>query len=113
MNEIGLAYAGESHEGRRRECNCPFYGFSFQVLFNLMISSGGNQCALRVTAHAPCYMEIRGKTPNFPNCPYNNLDNGRVFSKIANTCRVFPPETAVDNIPRGGISLSDWMKRFS
>ena len=56
--------------------NCPFYGRAFvpvapyvrdQPPF-LLLDQHGNQCALIVTSHAPCRMEMEGETPDWQAC---------------------------------------------
>jgi hypothetical protein len=42
---------------------CRYYGYSPQGL-----PTGGNQCALVVNCHAPCYLEIAGKAPDEMKC---------------------------------------------
>jgi hypothetical protein len=56
--------------------NCPFYGramYQTGVIGTprpfLLLETGGNQCALVVTSHAPCMMEICGEVPEWKTCP--------------------------------------------
>lgn len=59
--------------------NCPFYGFAyyssltvgspFPVRPFVLLPTHGNQCALVVTSHSPCQMEIAGETPDWLLCP--------------------------------------------
>lgn len=47
---------------------CQFYGHSGVANYQL-VPTHGNQCALIVSAHAPCQMEINGETPSAARCP--------------------------------------------
>lgn len=46
---------------------CPFYGKHAAPGFPL-VDQGGNQCALIVTAYAPCVMEQLGADVNAATC---------------------------------------------
>jgi hypothetical protein len=54
--------------------NCPFYGRAlFMGILGgkppfVLVDQEGNQCALVMTAYAPCRMEIDGDTPDWRTC---------------------------------------------
>jgi hypothetical protein len=56
--------------------NCPFYGramFCSPVPTRshppfVLFRQDGNQCALVLTSHSPCRMEIAGETPDWKDC---------------------------------------------
>ncbi len=58
--------------------NCPFYGYSMFISGEprqapapfVLMSSAGNQCALIVGKHSPCYMEINQLPVHWSECPY-------------------------------------------
>jgi hypothetical protein len=48
---------------------CPFYGRAAMKLTNAIVPQGGNQCALVISAYAPCYMEaLHQKEPDAEAC---------------------------------------------
>lgn len=55
--------------------NCPFYGRAMfyspvprsQPPF-VLFPQNGNQCALILSSHAPCRMELDGETPDWKTC---------------------------------------------
>jgi hypothetical protein len=66
--------------------NCPFYGYHMHrsrlpdaALPFLLIATTGNQCALLINRHAPCYMEIEGLPVDWRECAYVRTvrDEGR------------------------------------
>ena len=96
------------------EARCPFYGFYMHPVMSLMVSQGGNQCALITDSYAPCRMEVSDQTPDWKGCSFfNNPRNAEVLKKIEDSMRVFPKDTAVDSTPKEGVALSNWMQRFS
>jgi hypothetical protein len=54
--------------------NCPFYGRAFIPGDTIggppfsLFDQRGNRCALVTNAHAPCYLEIEGKEPDWKTC---------------------------------------------
>ena len=46
---------------------CRFYGMN--GMFGALIPIGGNQCALIVTSHSPCRMEMERESPDETRCP--------------------------------------------
>lgn len=57
------------------EINCPFYGsHMYHAASKLveppffLVSSHGNQCALIVTAYAPCKLELAGHRVDWRRC---------------------------------------------
>lgn len=93
---------------------CPFYGFGY--VFNGILDTKGNQCALIKESHTPCQMEVQQQEPNWYKCSMNNLDTlskeelKSLKEKYKNV-RVFPLEfQPPDAKPWKGISLADWMK---
>jgi hypothetical protein len=51
--------------------SCEFYGYHAIPAMRVLARSGGNQCALVTSAFAPCKMELAGRAPDWPLCPYN------------------------------------------
>jgi hypothetical protein len=61
--------------------NCPFYGRSLIVQPEalrtvqtnmppfILLDMLGNRCALIVTSHSPCQMELAGRQPDWKTCP--------------------------------------------
>lgn len=47
---------------------CRFYGKN--GMFGTLVDSGGNQCGLWLTSHAPCFMEMENITPDEAKCPF-------------------------------------------
>lgn len=55
--------------------NCPFYGrYLFGSLSHvdqrpfMLLDSYGNQCAVIMVAHSPCYLEVEGKPVDWREC---------------------------------------------
>jgi hypothetical protein len=48
--------------------SCVFYGKSGVANF-MLVETHGNQCALVVTSHHPCAMEMEGVAPDDKQCP--------------------------------------------
>ncbi len=65
-NETALATLQRGSEALAH-AGCRFYGKN--GMFGELVSTGGNQCALVITSHAPCQMEIAGQIPNETICP--------------------------------------------
>ncbi len=54
--------------------SCPFYG---RALFLpqapggfpfILVQQSGNQCALKTSRYAPCYMELESEQPDWQKC---------------------------------------------
>lgn len=59
---------------RSNSMNCPFYGHAMHMIQDaqppfILIAQHGNQCAVIVEAHSPCYMEMQHQTPDWQTCP--------------------------------------------
>lgn len=70
---IGPDPAEREHSKEARYRNCPFYGFSLlhpgaRHFPFILVSTGGNQCALLHLRHAPCYMEQIGLAVDWQAC---------------------------------------------
>jgi hypothetical protein len=48
--------------------SCRYYGMS-GIAGDVLIPTGGNQCAMITWAHAPCQMELLGQDPDDYICP--------------------------------------------
>ena len=59
---------------------CKFYGCAAVKLIKALVPTGGNQCALVTTAHAPCRMEIDGEEPRLEECELNGCRAALEFS---------------------------------
>lgn len=62
---------------------CPFYGKSASELFRILTPSGGNQCALVTSRHAPCALEIAGDDhPELKNCEWSQSQRAIEFERF-------------------------------
>jgi hypothetical protein len=61
---------------------CKFYGAAASIKQELLIDTGGNQCALIVEAHAPCRMEIAALDPELEACELNGSGRAIAFAKF-------------------------------
>lgn len=61
-----------------KDHNCPFYGrhmYIPQVTSGgrpfpfILMSQGGNQCALVINSYAPCWMETHNQPIDWKQCP--------------------------------------------
>ena len=89
---------------------CPFYGFHFCPPAGTINDQQGNQCALVTDVYSPCKLEVRGRSPDFRDCPFNN-DRHRESLEAASRSRVFPREFS----PRkkgssSGFKFEDWKR---
>jgi hypothetical protein len=48
--------------------SCPFYGKGAGIITSEITATGGNQCALIITAYSPCAMEILGAPVDARTC---------------------------------------------
>lgn len=57
--------------------NCPFYGRALYLAPPIaqspnppfvLFDQGGNQCAMVMSRHAPCLMEVEGQVPDWQTC---------------------------------------------
>lgn len=84
---------------------CPFYGFFMGM------DQEGNQCALIYDSYSPCPVEMKGQTPDWSKCPFNNEENKKALEEIADQSKVYPKEFRPKDINSwDGISLRAWMK---
>lgn len=93
--------------------NCPFYGFYLQPAMRIMIYQHGNQCALISGSYSPCKMDHTGRKTDWHKCPYNTPKNNATLVILADTIHVFPRDNALDSTPKEGLTLAEWMRRFS
>jgi len=68
---------------------CPFYGKHAVEEMTLLVTQGGNECALITGKYAPCEMEIGGQRPELENCRWNGTGQAIKFAQFEN--RVFAP----------------------
>jgi len=65
--EVGGKSGKRMTNGKDSDAHCVFYGRSW-IHPGMLLASDGNQCALVVEAHAPCYMERAGDMPDARRC---------------------------------------------
>jgi hypothetical protein len=70
---------------------CPFYGFG-GMFDDVLMDSGGNQCALKMRRYSPCEMEMVLSKPSWHECPLNTEENKQRLELIERRIRVFPKE---------------------
>jgi hypothetical protein len=61
---------------------CPFYGYAALPNRKVLVSSGGNQCALITDAHAPCRMEQDGQHPELEHCIFNGTGHAIDYAQF-------------------------------
>ena len=87
---------------------CPFYGFN--GMFDVMIDSKGNQCALITDSHSPCQMEMQKQRPDWSKCSANTTEITPKLEEVMEKMQVFPDEFRPGDVEHWkGISLKDWM----
>ena len=91
--------------------DCAFQGFS--GMSDVMMDSGGNQCALKIDSYSPCQMEMRGNKPSWSECPFNTEKNRKYIEENSEKVRVFPRECRPPKAKKwDGILLKDWMRHI-
>lgn len=91
--------------------DCAFHGFS--GMSDVMMDSGGNQCALKTDSYSPCQMEMRGNKPYWSECPFNTEENRKYIEENPEKVKVFPRELRPPKAKSwDGISLKDWMRHI-
>lgn len=119
MQNLSLAKRSESTPARTGDIvpedarpRCPFYGMYFSVAMRLMVHQDGNQCAIITDSYSPCRMDYTGQNTDWSRCPFNGESVGKVVREYGDSIRVFPPENALDSVPKEGLTLAEWMGRF-
>ncbi len=84
---------------------CPFYGFAW--VYNVMIDTNGNQCAL--APGYPCKMEMDEKPPDWQECTIVSHEEKEWRMEEASRLVVIADELR----PKGecaweGVSFQDW-----
>ncbi|MGH6629862.1 MAG: hypothetical protein ACREB3_09035, partial [Burkholderiales bacterium] len=77
---------------------CKYYGFHAVPKHRLIVSQGGNQCALVTESYAPCYMEISGQAPDLDLCALKSTSRATDFALFRRVTRV----EAAANLERMG-----------
>jgi hypothetical protein len=72
---------------------CPFYGFHYAGLPNILVDSMGNQCALCLGSYSLCEMEtFKKEKPDWDKCSRNTGEHGDILKEAIASSRVFPDE---------------------
>lgn len=61
---------------------CKFYGFCSFPDLKVMVTQGGNQCALISEAYSPCRMEVRGLAVEFEACELRGSARALEYDKF-------------------------------
>ena len=89
---------------------CPFYGFGFNRVLEVMKDSGGNQCAIITGSYSPCQMEMAEQTPSWSECPFNTEAVRDGLAGILREVKIFPNEFRPPQQRWDGISLESWVR---
>ena len=81
---------------------CPFYGCRWPERSRQLQKIGGNECALDLDHHGPCYMEAEGRNIDFFCCA--------VADRMHNVLRA---SDGIVLVPQGNasITLADWRRQ--
>ena len=92
--------------------DCAFHGFS--GMSNVMMDSGGNQCALKIDSYSPCQMEMVGNKPSWSECPFNTEKNRKYIEENSEKVRVFPREHRPAKVKEwNGWTLKIWLRHIA
>jgi hypothetical protein len=89
---------------------CPFYGFHYAFLSNILVDSMGNQCALCLSSYSPCEMEtFKKEKPDWNKCSRNTGTHKDIFKEAIASSEVFPDEfRSLNKSKRAGIPFKEW-----
>jgi len=109
VNEVQLA----NQETGVKRYKCPFYGFG--LVKESLMDTKGNQCALFVSRHSPCRMEISNQVPDWDECPVRKNTEGidSVVRGMIEKYKIFPHEFRPEGAKSwNGISFKQWYEHI-
>jgi hypothetical protein len=78
--------------------SCKYYGGSAQRALQIIVSTGGNQCATIMHKQAPCEMELAGTVPDHAACHLARMGD-KFFEGWQYETLVPPAQATVDVTP--------------